>query len=51
LRRAAAASSTALMTAGAQLNSVTPSACTRRRISSPSILRTITWRAPMPVTA
>ncbi len=51
LRRAAAASSTALITAGAQLNRVTPSASTRRRISSPSILRITTCRAPIAVTA
>jgi len=51
LRRAAAASSTAAITAGAQLKSVTPWASTRRRISSPSILRMITWRAPIAVTA
>jgi hypothetical protein len=51
LRRAPAASRTALITAGAQLNRVTPSASTRRRISSPSILRMMTWRAPIAVTA
>ena len=50
-RRAAAASSTAAITAGAQLKRVTPSASTRRRISSPSILRMMTWRTPMAVTA
>ena len=50
-RRAAPASSTAAMTAGAQLRIVTPSRSTRCRISSPSIFRTITWRAPMAVTA
>ena len=50
-RRADAASSTAATTAGAPLSSVTPSASTRRRISSPSIFRMMTWRAPMAVTA
>ena len=49
--RAAAASSTAAITAGAQLKSVTPSASTRRRISSPSILRMMTWRTPIAVSA
>ena len=50
-RRAVAASSTAAITAGAQLKSVTPSASTRFRISSPSILRMITWRTPIAVSA
>ena len=47
----AAASSTAATTAGAPLRRVTPSASMRRRISSPSIFRMITWRTPMAVTA
>jgi hypothetical protein len=42
---------TAATTAGAPLKSVTPSASMRRRISSPSIFRMITWRAPMAVSA
>ncbi len=42
-RRAAAASRMAATTAGAPHMSVTPWASTRRRISSPSTLRTTTW--------
>ena len=47
----AAASSTALNTAGAPHISVTPCASTRRRISAPSILRSTMCRPPIPVTA
>ena len=47
----AAASSTALNTAGAPHISVTPCASTRRRISAPSTLRSTMCRPPMAVTA
>src|SRR5437763_496826 len=50
-RRAAAASSTAAMTAGAQVNRGTPSDSTRRRNSSPASVRRMTWRTPTPVVA
>ena len=48
--RADAASKMAATTAGAPHKRVTPSEATRERISSPSILRWTTWRAPMAVT-
>ena len=50
-RRAAAASRIAATTAGAPHSNVTPSRSMRRRISSPSTLRSTTCLTPIPVTA
>ncbi|MDT4873564.1 hypothetical protein FQZ97_1088170 [compost metagenome] len=46
-----AASRTAAATAGAAHITVTPWSRTRRRISAPSTLRRMMWRAPTPVIA